>query len=1015
MLIYLSLLLAGCTNEPPSPPLVSIEPASPYTTDDLTAVVVSDALDLEDDELVYRYQWLRGGVPQVEEQVLASSYTTKDQHWAVDVWAWDGQTEGPATRVEVTILNSPPTATVQLQPERPRAEDDTLCVGTGQDADMDLVAFDYRWFVDGEAVAVGELISQTAYERGDQLQCEATPHDGSEAGEPVLSAPVIVGNTPPVVTSLAMNPELPTRGQDVTAVVEGEDFEGDPITWTYRWTADGTEVGTGATLSGSTFSRGQVLALEATPSDGLEEGEPGRVEVTVGDARPVVTDLALCPDPAYTDDVLELCTVETLDPDGDAVELSLRWWVDDEVVPEGSSTTLDGATWFSRDQVVVIEAVPYDGARDGEPVTASTTIANSPPSITGASLSATEVYEGTTLQCEGEGWSDADDDGEGYDTTWYVDGVAISSRTVDGSDFDRDDTVWCELVPDDGTDTGSSATSDTVLVLNSPPNPPFLDLEPEDETSTSQDLSCTVDLDSTDDDGDSVSYNWSWTLDGVTTSHTGEEVDDDDTTAGTWTCTVTPADGYGDGYTSDESVEVYDQDGDLDVSHSASILLGDDSGDKAGTSLAVADLDGDGQPDLITGTPYEDCGGTDAGGLVISWGPLAEGSSDLLDDGEEWCGPYAGDLAGWSLDAGDVDGDGDEDLLVGSPYHKDTSSSQGAVWLLDGPITTSGDVGDDALAWVMGAYASDTLGWAVAVGEVSDDSYADLLAAAPGHHSSRGRVYLFEGPVSGELDLDDASATVSGSSSSDQAGKAILAGRDLDGDGTGDVVVGVTGEDLYASDAGAVVIFEGPLSGTLGLTDTDALLLGGTSGDRAGQQLAWGGDTDGDGYEDLLVGAPYEDTGASDAGAAYLVLGGSLPSMSYLGAADAVITGITASDQAAVALGPGDLDGDGYDDVVVGAPYEDTTDSSAGAVYTLLGPVSGSVSLSDADGVRRGEASGDQLGQVLAAGELTGDAFPDLALAAPLSNSGTRTQAPSSFGEVDHEDRTAAARLPGRL
>jgi len=125
------------------------------------------------------------------------------------------------------------------------------------------------------------------------------------------------------------------------------------------------------------------------------------------------------------------------------------------------------------------------------------------------------------------------------------------------------------------------------------------------------------------------------------------------------------------------------------------------------------------------------------------------------------------------------------------------------------------------------------------------------------------------------------------------------------------------------------------------------------------------GDTDNDGYDDILIGAPEEDSAASGAGAAYLMLG-PVSGVQSLSAADAILFGENGDDYFNISISSaGDLNADNYADIVIGARLDDWTDSNAGAAYMVLGPISGVVNAAALDGKVLGRFSNDWMGSAV--------------------------------------------------
>ena len=191
------------------------------------------------------------------------------------------------------------------------------------------------------------------------------------------------------------------------------------------------------------------------------------------------------------------------------------------------------------------------------------------------------------------------------------------------------------------------------------------------------------------------------------------------------------------------------------------------------------------------------------------------------------------------------------------------------------------------------------------------------------------------------------------------------------------------------TNAGAIYLIQGGagLPGDLDLADADATLTGNATGDKI-EKMANAGDVNGDGHADLLIGSDKDDTAAADAGAAFVFFGGALPDSGALaGISDAVLTGVASTDYAGSAVaGPGDVNVDGTDDLWIGSRG---VTSTSGAAYLVYGPVLGSMSLSDADARWTATGLYDAAGAALAgAGDADGNGRPDLMVAARSNDDG---------------------------
>lgn len=399
-----------------------------------------------------------------------------------------------------------------------------------------------------------------------------------------------------------------------------------------------------------------------------------------------------------------------------------------------------------------------------------------------------------------------------------------------------------------------------------------------------------------------------------------------------------------------------------------------ENSDTFGAALAAGDFNGDGYTDLAVGIPGQDVDSAFGAGAVhilySSAGRLSAVGDEMWHQDSTGVegGVEVGDGFGYALAAGDFNGDAYDDLAIGVPYEDhSTENNSGAVNVLYGSsdgLSEAGDqIWDQDDFYASSTEPGDLFGYALAVGYFDADGYADLAVGAPGEDwgatANTGSVNVLYGTSTGlsdaggetwnqnDLYIDDSVEAF------DQFGHALAAG-DFDNDGYDDLAVGVPGESVEGkSSAGAVNVLYSASTGLLSVgsefwhQDTTYVPDGPESGDRFGFALA-AGDFDGNGCADLAVGVPYEGIGlVAEAGAVNVLYG----TTSGLSAAlpqfwhQDIWTGTAGAeenDRFGLVLAGGDFDGDGYDDLAIGVPYEDVdTKGDAGAVNVVYGFGSG--------------------------------------------------------------------------
>ncbi|MGG7661796.1 FG-GAP-like repeat-containing protein [Dyadobacter sp. BHUBP1] len=475
------------------------------------------------------------------------------------------------------------------------------------------------------------------------------------------------------------------------------------------------------------------------------------------------------------------------------------------------------------------------------------------------------------------------------------------------------------------------------------------------------------------------------------------------------------------------------------VTNSPYVFKLDQAEANLGISVAMAgDVNGDGYSDMLAGAHQFDNGQSNEGvGVLILGAPNGLGLVTFLECNQ------ANAMMGFAVaGAGDVDGDGFSDVMAGARLYSNGQALEGAAFVFKGSanglitanptiiesnqvdarlghaLSSAGDVNGDGFSDVLvGSYAFDhgqtdegsvfiwygggsgikenvvtnlemnqplsQFGWSVAsAGDVNGDGFGDVIISANSYDNGQpveGTAFVFHGSAQGLSTIPN--ATFEGNQQHAGLGSVSSAG-DVNGDGFGDVIIGMPLFDIGTSDEGKVCIFYGSPSGLSQINETT--ILGTQHEGNFGKSVSSTGDLNNDGFSDIVIGEPGYDIYQefTDEGRAFIYYGSSqgidLNPVIVNGALNGFYLGNTVS-------GGVDVNGDGFDDALIGHPFYSNGQNYEGAVYVLYGS---QLKINPANAtILQSNIEGAEMGGVCSAGDINGDGFGDIAVGAQwLSN-----------------------------
>ncbi len=432
---------------------------------------------------------------------------------------------------------------------------------------------------------------------------------------------------------------------------------------------------------------------------------------------------------------------------------------------------------------------------------------------------------------------------------------------------------------------------------------------------------------------------------------------------------------YENGQTDEGAVFVYHGSSSGINTTAATFLEGNNTSYHFGTSVSSAgDVNGDGYSDIIVGIDGYDNGQVNEGAAFVYHGSSSGINTNIVSSIES---NQANSILGISVSsAGDVNGDGYSDVIVGAYNYDNGQTNEGAAFVYHG---SGSGISTIAASIVESNQANAFLGISVSsAGDVNGDGYSDVIVGAYGYdngQTNEGAAFIYHGSSSG-INTTPA-ATVESNQANTNFGISVSSAGDVNGDGYSDVIVGAEIYDNGQTDEGAAFIYHGSSTGIS--TTAAATVESNQANANFGISVSSAGDVNGDGYSDVIVGAYFYDNGQSNEGAAFV----------YHGSSTGIITTaatMVESNQVGVVLGysvssAGDVNGDGYSDVVVGIIYYANGQTDEGAAFVYHGSISG-INSTPATIVESNQSYATLGISVSSAGDVNGDGFSDVIVGA---------------------------------
>ena len=497
--------------------------------------------------LLYKYKWTKGDgtiIGDLNTVTLSSSLIQPEEELTCSVVVRNSNGLESIASVSRIIQNTEPVIEfIEISPHQNVGTQDNLsCSAVVSDVDGTEPSITYSWrlgdieLLRGNQIDLGDF-SVTEYSA---LACLVEAND-IHGGEVSQSEYVHFFNTPPVITSVEIDPFVAHTDSDLTCTVHYiQTSNGEQYTISYEWERNGVVLENNTNMLPAPHSVEDLIACTAQINDGTQDGEAVRTEIVISNDLPVISAVSITPSVAYADSILT-CTGDGFDPNQSDLTRSYQWKNSNNQIIGAHNIISLSPSMASVGDVLFCEFSLIDTMGGESKQSSSVRIQNTAPEITSVSTSHARVVVGDEVLCMGEA-TDLNSDLLSWTYVWRdATGNELgvgSSLVITAENSTRNELLFCEATVTDGVDSVSHSTA--VSMQNSAPSISSIAINPSPGHSFDT-YQCVVQT--FDPDLDTISLLYSWTIDGIPQQSTSDTLYPPFAVGSQISCSAIPDDG----------------------------------------------------------------------------------------------------------------------------------------------------------------------------------------------------------------------------------------------------------------------------------------------------------------------------------------------------------------------------------------------------------------------------------------------------------------------------------------